>query len=170
MNFSIIYLYIVYIISFIGFVLFILYAFISYKAKKAKKIKRKARENNEIKITKQKNVFVVPEDKKYFSQMKSIINNCNTTVKVDIDYDRDLENKINNENIFNAEHINNNQNYINFIINPLPSYEELAQDLKQEREMPTPNINKVINPVAPTNNNSFIPTSQTNNPIDIFNK
>jgi len=134
-----------------------------------KKSKRKARDNNDIKISKQENVYLAPENKKYFSEMESIINNRNNTVEVHIEYDKDLENKINNENIVNAEHINNNPNYINFIVNPLPSYEELALDLKQERERPTTNINKIINPVTPVNN-SFISTSQTNSQIIIFNK
>jgi len=92
------------------------------------------------------------------------MNNNNNTVENE--YDTAVAIKINNENIFNAECVDNNQNYI---IHPLPSYEVLAKELEYELIQYAVNVEtEVINPVEPANN-SYLDNNNTNQNI-IFEK
>ncbi|KAG4098945.1 hypothetical protein H8356DRAFT_1669672 [Neocallimastix lanati (nom. inval.)] len=74
-------------------------------------------------------------------------------------------NKLAQEEFYEAQCVDNRVNYINYLVNPVPSYEEIAEDLKIERPIPLSapiyrfGTNTSINTNINTNMNSNISTN-----------
>ncbi len=205
------------VLSCLGIIIFLIYMYIYLKSKKTKKLNNK-KDNEKIKITKQKNVVYYAQDKRCnntelpnsnntqisideIHTVKPTNNNNNNTQNavenhttvipnnnnnnntqsavenhttiipvnnsnnntqntVEDEYDTALANKINKENIFNAECIDTIYNYNNYIMYPLPSYEILDQNLNNENIQPSNNdIANITNPVVPVRESFFTYTN-----------
>jgi len=76
--------------------------------------------------------------------------------------------------LYSAEVITSYNNYINYIVNPIPTYEEIAQDLKIERPIPSSNFiyndlektDVIISPSVPVNNVNNASTTVNNTRIN----